>query len=63
MNYRYYYSSDKPKDDYGLKYVDQYGMGLKCNEFIVKYPPSIAIATYPTFPIKCIIGCIKPDKN
>jgi len=39
MNYRYYYSSDKPKDDYGLKYVDQYGMGLKCNEFIVKYPP------------------------
>ena len=30
---------------------------------IAKKPPSIAIATYPIFPIKFIIGCINPDKN
>lgn len=26
-------------DDYGLKYVDDNGMGWKCKDFFVKYPP------------------------
>ena len=30
---------------------------------IVKYPPKIATATYPTFPIKFVTGYIKPDRN
>ena len=39
MNYKYYYSNQNGQDDYGLKSVDEYGMGLKCTEFQVKYPP------------------------
>lgn len=26
-------------DDYGLKYVDDNGVGWKCKDFFVKYPP------------------------
>ena len=39
MDYKYYYSNNNGKDDYGLKYVDECGNGLKCTEFKVKYPP------------------------
>jgi len=39
VNYKYYYSNQNGQDDYGLKYVDNYGKGLKCSEFQVKYPP------------------------
>ena len=39
MDYKFYYSNNNGKDDYGLKYVDEYGNGLKCTEFKVQYPP------------------------
>ena len=39
MNYKYYYDNDNGKDDYGFKGFDEDGYGLKCNKFIVKYPP------------------------
>lgn len=39
MNYKYYYTNNNGQDDYGLKYVDECGNGLKCTEFKVKYPP------------------------
>ena len=39
MNYDYYYGNINGKDDYGLKYIDECGNGLKCTEFKVKYPP------------------------
>ena len=39
MNYKYYYSNNNGQDDYGLKYIDDYGYGFKCNKFKVKYPP------------------------
>lgn len=38
MDYKFYYSNNNGKDDYGLKYVDECGNGLKCTEFKVKYP-------------------------
>ena len=31
--------------------------------FTAKYPPTTATATYQTFEIKFITGCISPDKN
>ena len=39
MDYKFYYSNNNGKDDYGLKYVDECGNGLKCTEFKVQYPP------------------------
>lgn len=39
MDYNYYYSNNSGKDDYGLKYIDECGNGLKCTEYKVKYPP------------------------
>ena len=39
MDYKFYYSNNNGKDDYGLKYVDECGNGLKCTEFKVKFPP------------------------
>jgi len=39
MDYKYYYSNNNGKDDYGLKYFDVCGNGLKCTQFKVKYPP------------------------
>lgn len=39
MDYKYYYSNNNGQDDYGLKYVDECGNGLKCTEFKVQYPP------------------------
>ena len=33
------YLYNKNQDDYGLKYVDENGIGWKCKDFIVKYPP------------------------
>ena len=39
MDYKFYYSNNNGKDDYGLKYIDECGNGLKCTEFKVKYPP------------------------
>jgi len=48
MDYKYYYSKNivksdacgcpKIQDDYGLKYVDNEGNGLKCTEFKVQFP-------------------------
>lgn len=38
MDYKFYYSNNDGKDDYGLKYVDECGNGLKCTEFKVQYP-------------------------
>ncbi|MBQ2946638.1 MAG: glucose 1-dehydrogenase [Bacilli bacterium] len=39
MDYKYYYSNNNGKDDYGLKYVDECGNGLKCTEYKIQYPP------------------------
>lgn len=39
MDYKFYYSNNNGKDDYGLKYIDDYGNGLKCTEYKIKYPP------------------------
>ena len=39
MDYKFYYSNNNGKDDYGLKYVDECGNGLKCAEFKVEFPP------------------------
>ena len=39
MDYKFYYSNNNGKDDYGLKYVDECGNGLKCTEFKVEFPP------------------------
>lgn len=39
MDYKFYYSNNNGKDDYGLKYIDECGNGLKCTEFKVKFPP------------------------
>ena len=39
MDYKFYYSNNNGKDDYGLKYVDECGNGLKCTEFKVQFPP------------------------
>lgn len=40
MDYEYFNSKDKiGKDDYGLKYVDDYGYGYKCTQFKLKFPP------------------------
>ena len=39
MDYKYFYNSNSNKDDYGLKYIGPDGMGLKCTEFKVQFPP------------------------
>ena len=39
MNYKFYYNNVNGQDDYGFKGIDKDGYGLKCNKFIVKYPP------------------------
>ena len=39
MDYKFYYSNNNGKDDYGLKYIDECGNGLKCTEFKVEFPP------------------------
>ncbi len=39
MNYKYYYENHQGQDDYGLKYIDDYGYGYKCNKYKVQYPP------------------------
>jgi len=39
MDYKFYYSNNNGQDDYGLKYVDECGNGLKCTEFKVQFPP------------------------
>ena len=39
MDYKFYYSNNNGQDDYGLKYVDEYGNGLKCTEFKVQFLP------------------------
>jgi len=38
LDYKYYYSNNNGQDDYGLKYIDECGNGLKCTEFKVQYP-------------------------
>lgn len=37
--YKFYYSKNNGKDDYGLKNIDEAGMGCKCKEFKVLFPP------------------------
>jgi len=39
MDYKYYYENHNGQDDYGLKYIDDYGYGYKCNKYKVVYPP------------------------
>jgi len=39
MNYKYYYDNINGKDDYGLKCIDNYGYGYKCNKFKIEFPP------------------------
>lgn len=39
MDYKFYYSNNNGQDDYGLKGITDDGYGLKCNSFILKYPP------------------------
>ena len=38
-NYKYYYEEHNGQDDYGLKYIDDYGYGYKCNKFKIQFPP------------------------
>ena len=39
MDYKFYYSNNNGEDDYGLKYIDDYGYGYKCTKFKVEFPP------------------------
>ena len=39
MDYKYYYSKNPDGDDYGLKYIDDYGYGYKCIKYKVQFPP------------------------
>jgi len=39
MDYKYYYENHNGQDDYGLKYIDDYGYGYKCDKYKVQYPP------------------------
>lgn len=39
MNYKYYYSNNNGKDDYGLKCIDECGYGMFCKKYKVQYPP------------------------
>ena len=39
MNYKYYYDNHNGQDDYGLKYIDDYGYGYKCTKFKLQFPP------------------------
>ena len=39
MDYKFYYSNNNGEDDYGLKYIDDYGYGYKCNKYKVQFPP------------------------
>jgi len=39
MNYKYYYDNNNGQDDYGLKYIDDYGYGYKCTKFKLQFPP------------------------
>ena len=39
LDYKYYYSNNNGKDDYGLKGVNEKGEGLKCKSFKIQYPP------------------------
>ena len=39
MDYKFYYFNNNGEDDYGLKYIDDYGYGYKCNKYKVQFPP------------------------
>lgn len=39
MNYKYYYDNHNGQDNYGLKYIDNYGYGYKCTKFKLQFPP------------------------
>ena len=39
MDYKFYYSNNNGEDDYGLKYIDNYGYGYKCTKYKVQFPP------------------------
>ena len=38
MDYKFYYDNQGGQDDYGLKYIDNYGYGYKCNKFKLQFP-------------------------
>ena len=38
-NYKFYYSNNNGKDDYGLKHVDENGNALICKEHKIEFPP------------------------
>ena len=39
MDYKFYYDNKHGEDDYGLKYIDDYGYGYKCNKYKIEFPP------------------------
>ncbi len=39
MNYKFYYDNENGQDNYGLKYIDEYGYGYKCEKYKVEFPP------------------------
>lgn len=39
MDYKFYYDKENGKDNYGLKYIDNYGDAYKCNKFKIEFPP------------------------
>ena len=39
MDYKYYYSNNNCKEDYGLKGVDECGYGMFCKKYKVEFPP------------------------
>ena len=38
-NYKFYYENINGQDNYGLKHIDDYGYGYKCNKFKIEFPP------------------------
>lgn len=39
MNYKYYNSNNNGQDDYGLKYINDQGIGLICKNYKIEFPP------------------------
>ncbi len=39
MNYKYYTSNNSGQDDYGLKYIDEFGYGKICKNYKIEFPP------------------------
>ena len=41
--YKYYTSNNNGQDDYGLKYIDDQGYGVICQDYKVEFPNVISL--------------------